>query len=878
MKKKSIEILVLATAFFIVLFSNIILSNPSPFTDPRNCSDVFINCINDTTDDVIITSNRTACNGIEYNGPNGGIEEVYINATNFFPNSGINVTCKYQELESYVNYIYIWYYNGSDWFSIQNFTNTSTAVQEYFNVSAVFNVNSTLGPNVVRCIYSLNMSGRGQIPIECANTTYSFLYDNDDVNFTVTSHLTYDFWNLTNYTNGSEIASGQTYNRNTSINVSARWNKNISYAAIEINGTGSWTNYTIASPYTDNWTNYTINLSDATKYNQYNITINTIYVNDTTSATNNTSPLLFFYLDIGLEPPNISSYWLQPLTNRTNLYTNLTIYANVSDDSGISTVRANLTYPSNTSIILNLTGDPNPENRTWNYTFRTTGFTLNETGNYTVWWVSVKDNGNQEVNLTQNLTFYVTNNLTVNISVPSLTPGKGTPINPVSISIYDVNNNFHQFLVNLTIRCLNISYVDTNFSLTNVNGQTTFTNCYAPNLDSTSFSITVNATDQYNNHNYTVITLTTQSSGGDTIISGGGGSGGMGSTKNVTIIQNITLNATQQSIRDFNFTLSSSSVEIEQGQDATIIGSLFNIGNQPLVLNATLESKCCNITLPKGFELGVKKETAFSIKIHVPLFQDLGEYVVNVSLSTSGITKEKAFKIIVKKSTSINSLNDLEKKLSGLESQVAEYEKLGMDVNDLKRMIENTKQLLSGGKFDINKDNSANLKNSLDNANKIISSLSSKLLTLGVQKFLHQNKYNIGLALTTIVLTTYTATQVIYPYHKLSQELKFLTEEEAALVQSRIDAERQFFKRIINEQTFTNIMITKQEKVLRTRAMLKLKQEEKAGLIKSKLSPKAFAGWIKNGSINTFYTIKSSPRNIVDKIKSKMKREEVKSY
>jgi hypothetical protein len=128
------------------------------------------------------------------------------------------------------------------------------------------------------------------------------------------------------------------------------------------------------------------------------------------------------------------------------------------------------------------------------------------------------------------------------------------------------------------------------------------------------------------------------------------------------------------------------------------------------------------------------------------------------------------------------------------------------------------------------------------------------------------------------VLTTYTATQIVLPYHKLSQELKFLTEEEAALVQSRVDAEKQYFRRTINEQTFTNIMITKQEKVLKTRAMLKLKQEEKAGLVRSRLSPKALARWIKNGSINTFYAIKSSPRTIVDKIKNRVKKEEVKFY
>jgi hypothetical protein len=836
MNVKSNKIWILFIVVFFILFSNIIFSNPGPFETGKTCSQTWGLSCNSSYDDAFYP-----CNGIEYNGPSGGIEEVYINATNFFPNSGINVTCKYQELQSYVNYIYIWYYNGSDWFNIQNFTNTSTAVDDYFNVSAVFNVNSTLGPNVVRCIYSLNMSGRGQIPTECANITYSFLYDNDDVNFTVTSHLTYDFWNLTDYTNGSEIASGQTYNRNTSINVSARWNKNISYAAIEINGTGSWTNYTIASPYTDNWTNYTINLSDATKYNQYNITINTIYVNDTTSATNNTSPLLFFYLDIGLEPPNISSYWFQPLTNRTNLYTNLTIYANVSDDSGISTVRANLTYPSNTSIILNLTGDPNPGNRTWNYTFRTTGFTLNETGNYTVWWVSVKDNGNQEVNLTQNLTFYVTNNLTVNISVPSLTPGKGTPINPVSISIYDVSNNYHQFLVNLTIRCLNISYVDTNFSLANVNGQTTFTDCYAPNSYSTSFNITVNATDQYNNTGQKIETLTTESApSGETIIQGGGGGGG-GGGGNVTIIQNVTVNATQKT-RDFNFTVQTSEIQIYRGEDATIMGAVSNTGNTNLTVSSSifLNSTCCVVSIiPKDFNLNVGgSEIPFTISIHVNTSTEPEkEYFFDIKMKSETLEKSKRIKIIVKENPSISSLNQISGQVSGIDNKIREYARVGLNIADLEGLLNRIKETLSGSQSYINKDDINTLKTNENSVKSSLAEINDRLNKLAFIKIIYENKWNITSGIVIGIFSTYLTVLVFVPYLRLGMEIRKLKFEEASLVKTRVETEKSYFLRKIDEKTFRTILSGKQGQIYKITAERKLKEQDQSALLRERINP-----------------------------------------
>jgi hypothetical protein len=960
------------------LFTNIVYSSQSDFeTNPRNCSYTWGSLCNlTTTNDAF-----PPCNGIQTSA-NAYVSEVYINATDFFPNTGINVTCAFSEVVNYYNFEYIWYYDSSNWYKVYQYNSTQGSIR-YRNVT--FNVNSTEGTHIVRCIISFNSTTGPQvdkvIPTECANSSYSVYYDNDDVNFTVTPHLIYSSWNLTNYTS-SEAGSGGNYSRTIDgvnaalLNISAYWNKQISYAVIEHNGTGTWENYTISS-YTGNWTNYTLDLSNATLFNNRVIAVRSIYVNDTYGVLNNTSPSLYFYLAPGT-PPTVTNqnfyYAVSNIGGNSNLFDeDRYIKANVTDDVGLSSVIARISYPNGTNINVSMTGINNPgHNESWSFNFNNT-FPLNETGYYNASVIAIDiggqeyasenislfvnksyilqslpyskynrgefvnitvmnirqdtniTDGNWTINLTKfgssqlllngtnsriffnisssdptgnysvfvnvtklgnsatgNYEFNVSDNLIINFTQPAQfseytvdTSLVGFSSNMPIVNVSYARNQLLDYNVNVTLQCPN-----GNFTLGKT-GQSYYNLSAICQASSSAgfFFLTVNASDNYGNSGNATLNLTAKSSGGnsETIIVSGGGGGGGGGGGNITIIQNVTVNTTQSS-RDFNFTLSPTSVEIEQGQDATILGSLFNIGNQPLVLNATLESKCCNITLPKGFELAVKKETAFSINVHVPLFQELGEYVVNITISTANVAKEKAFKIIVKKGTSINSLNELETKLSNLESQVKEYEKLGINVNDLKNMIEQTKQLLSGGKSSINRDSSANLRNSLDNANKILSSLSSKLPALGVQKFLQQNKYNISLAITTLVLTTYTATQIVLPYHKLSQELKFLTEEEAALVQSRVDAEKQYFRRTINEQTFTNIMITKQEKVLKTRAMLKLKQEEKAGLVRSRLSPKALARWIKNGSINTFYAIKSSPRTIVDKIKNRVKKEEVKFY
>jgi hypothetical protein len=904
MNVKSNKIWILFVVVFFILFSNIIFSNPSLFTDPRKCSDVFINCTNATIDDVIITSNRTICNGIEYNGPSGGIEEVYINATNFFPNSGINVTCKYEELESYVNYIYIWYYNGSDWFNIQNFTNISTAVHESFNVSAVFNVNSTAGQNAVRCIYSLNFSGKGQIPTECANTTYSFLYDNDDVNFTVTSHLAYDFWNLTNYTNGSEIASGQTFNRNTLINVSAHWNKTIYNAWVKHNGTGTWVNYTICSfpKCIGNWTNYTLNLSNASEFNRKNITIRAIYATDIYEDNNYTSPNLNFNMEPGLEP-NISSYWLYPSTNRTNLHTNLTVYANVSDDVGIFAVSANITYPNNESLILNLTGNPSNGNQTWSFTFDTENVTLNETGNYTVWWVRINDTGDQITNITQNLTFYVMNNLTVTVSVPSSTPSKGTPINPVSISIHDINNNYHQFPVNLTIRCLNISYSDTSFSVFNVSGQTTFTHCYAPDSYSTAFNITVNVSDHYNNtgENYTPLITAAQEIA--YVPSGGGGGGGFTTTptkkcsdntsydqcssklpyfcSNGTLIRKCSRCGCYNSSyscqpdgscalikeEDFNFNLSAARLEIRQGGDKEIIGVLKNTGNTVLELMSFYNASeyCCNISMPPSFELKEKEEKAFTILIHAPLFAVIGEYPnTTISIGTNLFRKDKTIDITVGQSQHYNSLSELENELADIENKIQEVKKAGIDTSNLEAMVEKSKALLQNANSSIAGDQIDVLSASLANLTSNNQLVESRLGGLRNQAFLLQNAWLIGLFVVMSFTTMYMVPQVLLPLNKKEKELSELKEEEETLVLSRVETEKQYFMRKIDENTFSKIMIGKQDRILKLRVQIREKENERIQIIKS-VSPLAMATWFANGIKGIPKKIKNSPKSILNR-------------
>ena len=1092
--------------FFIVLciflFSNVVQS-PNLFKSWRTCFDTWgESCDSVTLDDAFNTTSY--CNGTVYcdnddcnNWPY--VSNVSINATNFFPESAINITCVFNGKNlggGWKHYHYIWYYNTSDWINIQNWTTIET--HTVLNRSAVFQVNSTEGTHIVRCILSYNVttpSGDGSIPTECANTTYSNYYDNDDVNFTITNYPSYDSWNLTNVT-GALVPYNVSLTRFDELNASTHWNIDIYNATVRHNGTGSFNNYTVSSSYTGNWTNYTLDLSNTTDFNETGlIEVSYIWANSTHYLENTTSPNLYFYLwgnsevdeiyfnqtsvynkttvqtfcrilDSNLSqtiynynvsfykndsyigsgltnstgwannthnfntsdlPSNftvkcnitdssslyfnatsvdsnettlqvlsssqlfIDNFWFDYLdtrTNETNRWTTLNISANVSDNIEMDSVWANVSYPGgvidaslsmsgntssgwqtwncsfNNSYPLNITGDYNisitirnlngvVNTSTYNITLTVNDtYTINRTSEYTTYMrgenvtlqaLDVLDNIISSVNWTVNVTkidlasnysaeqrtfnytvagndtdgnytllvinatkdgnygnlsfdFNVSSVLNVSISASVSSPTTLSTSITVNVSIYNPRSTLYNSTFSANISCHNSSLLYDMSPLPFSSSNASFI-CYSPSSYSTNYNITVNITDIYNNTGTGIHNLTTTSapSTDGTTTDGGGGGGGAGTTiieANCTVTtKNCTDGidndcdgltdcgdpdcsrdeACQIEIKELNFTLSASSIEIEQGEDGTIIGSLFNMGNTRLTLNTSVENECCNISLPQGFVLPVKGETDFSIVIHVPLFENVGEYLVRIELYTGVLTKEKAFKIVVKKSSHIITLESLERRLSELKSTIDEYQVVGLSVGGLTKNIDESTEDIDIARDAIKNDDLTALQNYISSLEEKINSMSSSLPSLEIQKLLLDYKWYIAGVLMTVIMTSYITTQIIIPYHRLGLDIKKLTEEEMSLVGSRKAAEKQYFMRKIDEKTFFKIMVGKQGEVLKARATVDQKKQLRANLVKERLHPVAMLRWVNRGLIK----IKSSPGKIYDKLKSKFKKQEV---
>ena len=143
-------------------------------------------------------------------------------------------------------------------------------------------------------------------------------------------------------------------------------------------------------------------------------------------------------------------------------------------------------------------------------------------------------------------------------------------------------------------------------------------------------------------------------------------------------------------------------------------------------------------------------------------------------------------------------------------------------------------------------DRLADLRAHITTAEEKISSAQAKLLGKGIEKFFAENMWYIIFGIIIIIILSYLTTQIILPFYTLGKEINSLAKKEKELVKTRIETEKQYFRREIDEKTFQSILTEGQGKILRVRGSLKTKTEFRKTLLKTRLSPKAMFRWFKN--------------------------------
>jgi hypothetical protein len=202
--------------------------------------------------------------------------------------------------------------------------------------------------------------------------------------------------------------------------------------------------------------------------------------------------------------------------------------------------------------------------------------------------------------------------------------------------------------------------------------------------------------------------------------------------------------------------------------------------------------------------------------------------------------------------------------LENLEEEVREYKDAGINTRDLEILIEQSKASLHNANESLTTNQISLLVNSLADVRDKITYTRSSLTALRTQRFMFQNSWLISLLVIMSLTTMYLVPQVLIPLSRKEKELSDLKKEEDDLVLSRVETEKQYFMRKINEQTFNQIMIKKQDRILKLRAMIKEREKEKDEIIKL-MSPITMFKWFGTGIKNIPKNIKNAPKRLKGK-------------
>ena len=361
----------------------------------------------------------------------------------------------------------------------------------------------------------------------------------------------------------------------------------------------------------------------------------------------------------------------------------------------------------------------------------------------------------------------------------------------------------------------------------------------APSLE--SFGVIVNSIDSSKNGGVESVVLTTvvsESPGPDGSGSDGStGTGGVGAAGNWSgsVDDRVVPEREVVERRSFDFTLMDSEVEVVRGFNATFYGYVVNTGDVGLVVMSRISKECCSVFVDDVFELSVGHGFDFPVDVHVPLRVLPGDYVVKIALLSGSAEKLKTVTLVVSENQNVVLMQRLKSILAEAGSEIEMYESEGFDVFELKAEFREVEKLIFVAEAAIESDDVLALSSAVSDLQWRVTEIESRLMWLKVMKFLLDNKWMILLFFVMLFFSGYLLVEIVVPYVKLGDALVKLNRGRRIIEKTKKSAERQYFKRQIDETVFNRIMIDEQEKFLKTKSEIAEIEDYMALLKKGKV-------------------------------------------
>ena len=282
---------------------------------------------------------------------------------------------------------------------------------------------------------------------------------------------------------------------------------------------------------------------------------------------------------------------------------------------------------------------------------------------------------------------------------------------------------------------------------------------------------------------------------------------------------------------DFEIVVNNKYLRIGQGYSVDIVLTVENKGNVEVNLTFYVKKDCCSVSDINGVLLKPKEKIDIPVEIHAALNEKLGKYVIVIGGIGGNLEKTATINLMVTESPIIKRYNMVKNALNEIKASLNEYKKSGIDVSGIEELVGIIESYLNRSEESIARDDIEGLDIYLTKISEHIGAVQNQLAYICIYKFLNENKWNLLLLLILIFILSYAISEIIIPYYRLGRDIATLKEKENTLIQSRIETEKQYFTRRIDEATFNKIIIETQQNILRVRSEIKNKTLQKLSLI-----------------------------------------------
>jgi hypothetical protein len=211
------------------------------------------------------------------------------------------------------------------------------------------------------------------------------------------------------------------------------------------------------------------------------------------------------------------------------------------------------------------------------------------------------------------------------------------------------------------------------------------------------------------------------------------------------------------------------------------------------------------------------------------------------------LTKMKELNVYVNENTLITNFRNFEDRLGGLKQAIQELAVSGVDTSQLSTIYNRADSYMRTARSAINSDNIEELRTRLGQIQNSIKSIEDAVPVLQIYKFVLDFKWSIISIVLLLILSVYFSTQVLMPYGSITKKVIFLRDKESELKEIRVNTEKQYFHRQIDEKTFNSILTKNQAEILKTKTMITENERELDFFFRKRLSPKAFGRWTLGG-------------------------------